>query len=202
MQGGTQMPQNMANQSTSYNHGAHEMLDAHELIGDLIGALEQYQLYDQHIQDQELKDILQRQSSFMTQMYNTLIDAFQTGQDPKVPTQQYKMQQSNEVTYGMQPGQPKKPKQSVNELSDECFSSFMLGQMKALASTLTMAGTEVNNPVLRRIIGDSVPNVIEMGYELFLYQNKHGYYQVPQLNQQDMNTMLQGYAKAPQQRMH
>ncbi|QTM98422.1 spore coat protein [Sediminibacillus dalangtanensis] len=200
MQGGTQMPQNMANQAM--NHGAHEMLDSHELIGCLIGVLEQYQLYDQHIQDPELKGILQRQSAFLTQTYNTVVDSFQTGQDPNVPTQQYKMEQSNEITYGLNAGQPKKPKQSVGELTDECYSSFMLSQTKAAASTFTMAAAEMNNPVLRRVVADSVPNMIEMGYELFLYQNKHGYYQVPQLKEQDMNTMLQAYTIAPQQGMH
>ncbi|SES13066.1 Spore coat protein CotF [Gracilibacillus ureilyticus] len=202
MQNGTQMSPNMMNQGTSLNHGAHEMLDAHEVIGCMIGVMEQYKLYDQHIQDPELKDILQRQTSFMTQMYNTIIDSFQTGQDPQVPTQQYKMQQSNEVTYGMKAGQPKKPKQSVNEFTDECYSSFMLAHTKSAASALTKAGVEMNNPVMRRILADSVPNMIEMSYELFLYQNKNGYYQVPQLNTQDMNMMLQAYTKAPQQNMH
>lgn len=202
MQGGTQMPQNMMNQGTSHNHGAHEMLDSHELIGCLIGVIEQYQLYNQNIQDQELKDILQRQTTFMTQLYNTVIDSFQTGQDPKVPTQQYQMQQNNEVTYGLKAGQPKKPKMAVNQLTDECYSSFMLSQAKAAASTFTTAAAEMNNPVLRRIVADSVPNLIEMGYELFLYQNKKGYYQVPKLDVQDMNIMLQSYTQAPQNGMH
>ncbi|WP_246050116.1 spore coat protein [Aquibacillus sediminis] len=200
--GTTNMSPNMANQATNHNHGAHEILDSHELIGCLIGVLEHYQLYDQNIQDKELKDILQRQSSFLTQLYNTVVESFSTGKDPSVPTQQYNMQQSNEVTYGLQAGQPKKPKQSVSEFTDECYSSFMLGQTKAACSTFTMAAAEMNNPVLRRVIADSVPNLIEMSYELFLYQNKRGYYQVPQLKEQDMNIMLQAYATSPQQGMH
>ncbi|SHN06343.1 spore coat protein [Gracilibacillus kekensis] len=202
MQGNMQMSQNMGNQGISFNHGAHELLDSHELVGNLIGIIEQYQLYDQHIQDQELKDILERQSSFLLQMYNTVVETFQTGQDPQVPTQQYKMQESNEITYGMTAGQPKKPKLSVGEFSDECFSSFMLGHTKSASSALAMAAVEMNHPVLRRIIADSVPNMIEMSYELFLYQNKKGYYQVPKLNDQDMNVMLNAYTKAPQQGMH
>ncbi|WP_245902275.1 spore coat protein [Gracilibacillus dipsosauri] len=201
MQGGTQMPQNMTNQGMDVNRGAHELFDAHEVIGCLIGILEQYKLYDQNIQDPQLKSILQRQSAFMTQMYNTIVDSFHTGQDPQVPTQQYKMQESNDVKYGMNPGQPKQPKQSVSELTDECYSSFMLGHTKSAASALAMAAAEINNPVLRRVIADSVPNAIEMSYELFLYQNKNGYYQVPELSAQDTSMMLQQYGKAPQQGM-
>lgn len=188
-----------ANQGISTNHGGHELFDAHEVISGVIGLLNHYKMYEQHIQDQELTGILQRQSSFVTQMYNTMVESFRTGQDPAIPTQTYQMQQSNDVTYGMQAGQPKKPIMSANEISDQHISSFMLGQAKSLASGLTMAAIESTNPVLRRVFADSIPNVIELCYELFLYQNKHGYYQVPQLSSQDMNVMLQSYTTASQQ---
>jgi spore coat protein CotF len=181
------------------NHGGHELFDAHEVIAGLISMLDQYQMYDQYIKDSELKAILQHQSVFVTQMYNTIVESFQTGQDPTIPTQQYQMNQNNNVLYGIKPGQPKKPNQSINEISDQGLSAYMLGNTKSLSSLLAMTALEMTNPVLRRIIADSVPNFIEMSYEIFLYQNKHGYYQVPQLMEQDMNLMLTSYAKAPQQ---
>ncbi|HEX6594725.1 MAG TPA: spore coat protein, partial [Bacillota bacterium] len=34
----------------------------------------------------------------------------------------------------------------------------------------------------------------EMAYEVFLYQNKHHYYQVPQLQQQDMQELINSFA--------
>ncbi len=196
-QQGQQMPQNMMNP----NHGGHELFDAHEVIASLINMLDQYQMYAQHIQDPELQSIQQRQHAFVTQMYNTIVQSFSTGQDPAQETQQYKMQQSNEVVYGIKPGQPKKPNQSVNELADKGLSAYMLGQTKTLATLLSMTALEMTNPVLRRVVADSVPNFIEMSYEIFLYQNKHGYYQVPQLQQQDMHQMLQSYTTAPQGNM-
>ena len=192
----TNMP---TNQPMLKNHGGHELFDAHEVIAGLISMLDQYQMYDHYIKDPELKSIVQRQSSFVTQMYNTVVESFQTGQDPTIPTQQYKMAQNNNVLYGMKAGQPKKPNQSINELSDKGLSAYMLGNTKSLVSLLAMTSVEMTNPVLRRVIADSVPNFIEMSYEIFLYQNKHSYYQVPQLREQDMNLMLTSYAKAPQQ---
>ncbi len=186
------------NPSTSNNHGGHEMFDAHEIISCLINMLDQYQMYGQYIQDPELKSIAQRQTSFVTQMYNTMVESFQTGQDPAIPTQQYKMTQNNNVIYGLQPGQPKKPNSSVQNISDQGLSAYMLSHTKSIGSAMTMAAAEITNPVLRRVVADSIPNFIEMGYELFLYQNKRGYYQVPKLNQEDMNIMLNGFAKAPQ----
>ncbi|SIS69585.1 Spore coat protein CotF [Virgibacillus pantothenticus] len=191
-QGNQQQPGAMPQQQST-NHGGHELFDAHEVIAGIINMLDQYQMYNQHIQDPELKDILQRQTSFVTQAYNTIVQAFQTGQDPNVPTQQYEMQQDNNVVYGIKPGQPKKPNASINDISDQGLSAYMLGNTKSLSSLLAMTALEMTNPVLRRVIADTIPNFIEMSYEIFLYQNKNGYYQVPQLAQQDMQQMLNSY---------
>jgi spore coat protein CotF len=193
------MAQNMPDMQVNANHGGHELFDVHEVISGIINMLDQYQMYDQHIQDPVLKDILHRQSAFVTQMYNTIVESFRTGQKPSVPTQVYEMTQSHEVSYGLTPGPPAKPNQSVNELADKGLSAYMLGHTKTLASLLAMTALEMTNPVIRRVVADSVPNFIEMSYETFLYQNKHGYYQVPQLTMQDMTTMLQSYTTVPLQ---
>ncbi|MEW9677241.1 spore coat protein [Lentibacillus sp. L22] len=174
--------------------GGHDMFDAHEALSTLTGLMEQYLLYEQHIQDQELMGMAQRHSAFITQLYNTICETFKTGKDPAVKTQTYNMEQNNNVTYGMKPSAPKMPSQSVNEINDQCLSGFMLGQLKSCASAFTMTALEMTNPVLRRIFQDSIPNVIEMAYEVFLYQNKHQYYQVPQLQQQDMQAFQNSYA--------
>ena len=59
-----------------------------------------------------------------------------------------------------------------------------------------MTAMEVTNPVLRRLFADSIPNLIEMAYEIFLYQNKNQYYQVPQLKEEDMQIIMNSYAAA------
>ncbi|WP_240510124.1 spore coat protein [Virgibacillus profundi] len=187
LQGSSQMP---AQQS----HGGHELFDAHEAIGGLVGGMEQCLLYEQHIQDPELKTMSQQHKTFLTQTYNTIVETLKTGQEPAVKTQTYNMAQGNNVVYGMQPSQPKTPAQSVNELNDECISSFMMGNLKASASSFTMTALEATNPVLRRVFADSIPNLIEMAYEVFLYQNKNQYYQVPQLKQEDMQNYINSYA--------
>lgn len=179
---------------TDTSHGGHELFDAHEAISTLVSGLEQYMLYEQHTQDPQLQDISQRQQTFLKQLYNTLVETLSTGQDPSVKTQTYHMDQSNDVVYGMQPTQPTTPSQSVQEIDDQCVSSYMLEALKSTASAFTMTALEATNPVLRRVFSDSIPNIIEMAYEVFLYQNKHQYYQVPQLQQQDMQELANSFA--------
>lgn len=146
-----------------------------------------------HVKDQELLDIMDRQYTFMQDEYNITVECFSTGQDPSKPTKSYKMNQGNDFIYGLKPSQPKKPLQSLEEITDECISGYMLGSIKTNASAKTMAALETTNPVVRRVLADSVPNCIEMAYEISLYQNKYHYYQVPQLALQDMQQMLTSY---------
>ncbi|WP_078394220.1 spore coat protein [Shouchella patagoniensis] len=200
-----QQPQSQQNSQTSnvppvMNHGGHEIFDVHEVLSGSLNILNTYTLLSPHVEDPELRDILDRQKQFMTEEYNLTQECFKTGQDPSKATQSYKMQQGNDFIYGMKPGSaPKKPLQTPDELNDENIALNMLNSIKGMAPVKTNAAMEVTNPVVRRVLADSLPNCIEMAYEISLYQNKHGFYQVPQLPQQDMQQIQNGYAPAPVQ---
>nr|WP_198044701.1 spore coat protein [Lysinibacillus timonensis] len=189
MTGQTNMPLSM-------NHGAHEVLDVHEVLSASIGALNGFIFLRPHVQDQELLNILDRQYAFMLDEYNITAECFKTGQDPSHPTRSYKMQMGNDSKYGLTPGQPKKPMQSANEINDAIISGWLLNYHKLGATGKTNAALEATNPVVRRVLQDSIPNCIEMAYEISLYQNKKGYYQIPQLSQADMQAMLNMYGQA------
>lgn len=178
------------------NHGGHELFDVHEVLSGTIAALNQAMILRPHVKDPELLDILDRQYRFTLDEYNITVECFKTGRNPSHPTGSYKMKQGNDFVYGMKQSQPKKPMQNANEINDEMISGFLLGSAKANAAGKTMAALETTNPVVRRVLQDSVPNCIEMAYELSIYQNKHHYYQVPQLAQQDMQAILNAYAPA------
>lgn len=189
--------QNQMNQAQQHHimQGGHEMFDSHEAISGLSGGMEHYLLYEPHVQDPELKTMMQKQMSALQQLYNTLVETLKTGQRPQVKTQTYNITtQEINVVYGKQPGQPAAPAQSAEEIDDKCISSFWMSHLKHCASTFTTAALETTNPVMRRVFADSVPNLIEMAYEVFLYQNKHGYYQVPQLSQEDMQAYRNSFA--------
>ncbi|MEY8745770.1 spore coat protein [Bacillales bacterium AN1005] len=181
------------------NHGGHEMFDVHEVLAGSINTMNTYTMLSEHVQDPELRDILQRQKQFMADEYNITLESFKTGQDPSKRTQSYKMKQGNDFTYGMKPSQPTKPIQTAAEICDQSISLNMLNSVKSGAVMKTTAALETTNPVVRRVLADSLPNCIEMAYEISIYQNKNGFYQVPQLTQQDMQQMQNGYATAPVQ---
>jgi spore coat protein CotF len=196
-----QMMQGNMNQSQTMpahmNHGGHEVFDLHEVLSGVINVLDQYMIFRQYVKDQELLDILDRQYQFILDQYNITAECFSTGKDPSHPTQSYKMKENNNVVYGLKPTPPKKPNQSMADLKDQGISGHMLGLIKSTASLLAMTALEVTNPVVRRVMADSIPNYIEMAYEIFLYQNRHHYYQVPQLSPQDMQQMTSSFIPSP-----
>ncbi len=184
-----------SNMPLSTNHGGHELFDAHEVLSGMIGALNQCVLMREQIKDPELLSILDRQYAFMLDEYNITVEAYKTGQDPQHPTRSYKMQLGNDFNYGLTAGEPKKPIQSASELNDSIIAGSLLGMHKAGAVGKTGAALETCNPVLRRVLQDSIPNCIEMAYEVSLYQNKKGDYQVAQLSPNDMQIMLNMYGQ-------
>ncbi len=190
----TQQQQTMPNmQPTDTKHGGHEVMDVKEVLHCQLTTLDHYLLYKQYIKDPELLDIWNRQHQFLLDQYNILVECFRSGMNPSHHTARYQMTQTNDVVYGLSPSQPMKPKTSASETGDKCISGYMMGLMKVGAGDLTKASVEVTNPVVRRVMADSIPNYIEMAYELFLYQNKHQYYQVPQFSEQDMQTIVNSF---------
>ncbi|WP_445486885.1 spore coat protein [Niallia sp. 03133] len=189
-----QVPQNL-------NHGGHEIFDVHEVLTGAINTLNMFKLLEQHVQDPELRDIMNRQYQFIQEEYNLTLQSFQTGQEPAKRTEPYMMKENNDFIYGLVQTPPEKPIQNVSELTDQQVSVAMLNLAKAAASMKSMAAAETTNPVVRRVIAASIPNCIEMAYEISLYQNKRHYYQVPQLAEQDMQQLLNAYAPAASMQM-
>ncbi|MCO4851520.1 spore coat protein [Bacillus vallismortis] len=178
------------------NHGGHEMFDMHEVLSGTLNVLDQFTMLKQLCKDQELVNILDRQHQFIASQYNVTAECFKTGNEPSQKTATYMMKEDNQTVYGMQPSMPKKPVQSMNDIDDSIISRQMLCTVKAQASMLTMASLEMTNPAVRRVLSAQIQQYVEMAFEIFLYQNKHGYYQVPQLDAQDMEQMKNSFAPA------
>ncbi|OPH47790.1 spore gernimation protein GerQ [Paenibacillus ferrarius] len=192
-----QNPYNNAQQGEHYmNHGGHEVFDLHEVLACTINVLDQFMIFRQFVQDPELLDILDRQYNFTLFHYNLTAECFATGQKPSHETGTYLIRNLSQPIYGIKPTQPKKPNQSLADVKDAGISAHMLGLVKTHASLLTMTAVEVTNPAVRRVLASQVQNYIEMAYEIFLYQNRNTYYQVPRLEISDMQKMLNTFVPA------
>lgn len=188
--------QTVPTEETALQFGGPELMHAHESIGTLVGAIEHINLSLSQIQDKQLSGIAMRQRDYMMTIYNVLLDTVHTAQEPANKITDYMMLYENpQTTFGLTPKQPKKPIQQTSELNDECLAGAILGHLKGIATSFTTTALEATQPVLRRVFADSIPNIIEMAYEIFLYENQKGYYEVPQYSGADMLMILNGYGK-------
>ncbi|PQP81912.1 spore coat protein [Paenibacillus sp. PCH8] len=178
------------------NHGGHEVFDVHEILAGTINVLDQYMIFRTFVQSQELIDILDRQYNFILSQYNLTAECFASGLKPHQETATYMIPNIVPTMYGLKPAAPKKPNQSLSDVKDAGISSHMLGLIKSHTALLAMSANEITNGTVRRVIASQIQHFIEMAYEIFMFQNKNAYYQVPQLSPMDTQQMLQAYTPA------
>lgn len=175
-------------------YGAHEVMEAHEVLTDTIDGINQFELYRPHAQDSQLTAMIDRQIQFMTTEYNNLINAIQQhGIGMAGGGSAYRAPKMVTPTYGLNNPTPQVPNMSVNQMNDHDVSSGMLGCHKSTSSFRMMATQEMANPQLRRMVQQGAVNSSEMAYELFQYMNQKGFYQVPTLKDMTTNTMINTY---------
>ncbi|MDD3653164.1 MAG: spore coat protein [Desulfotomaculaceae bacterium] len=173
------------------NLGAHEVMELHEVLTDTIDGINQFQLYRPHVQDPQLGSILDNQIRFMTQEYNSMVQAIsQQGKSESIP---YRTIKNVSPSYGLKNPQPQAPNTSVNEMDDRDIASGMLGCHKASATLKMIASLEIADPNLRRMMQQSAINCSEQAYETWNYMNQKGYYQVATMKDMTTQTMLNSF---------
>lgn len=175
------------------NIGAHEIMECHEVLSCMINGINQFQLLQPHCQDQNLKNILQNQLSFMTNEYTTFVNALQQ----KANQNQLQSVQTTFKTtpmYGIKMNSvPEAPNASVNQLNDRDVASLMLGTHKSGAVVKMHASLELTDSQLREMMIQSAKNCADQAYETWMYMNQNGYYQVPTFDQATTNAMINSY---------
>lgn len=186
--------------------GAHEMMELHEVLTDTIDGINQFQLYRPHVQDQELLNILENQTRFMSQEYTTLVSMVSSqGMQGSVPQRSSMSQQgfsssmsSFSPTYGLRNPAAETPNTSARMMDDRDVASCMLGFHKASANCRMHAALEIADPHIRNTIVQGAASCADQAYELFQFMNQKGYYQVPTLEQQTTQTMSGMYQPSSQ----
>lgn len=185
-------PQNVA------DWGAHEILMTHEVLTDCIDGINQFELYRPHVRDQRLLNILDNQINHSFNGYNKLVNYLhQRGASQAVP---YRVPQSRRPQYGLRNPSPETPNLDMDQMNDRDVASGMLGCAKASASLATIAALECSDATLRNMLTNCAVSNINMAYETFQYLNEKGYYQVPTMQNNTTQTIIDTYqpANAPQ----
>ena len=171
--------------------GAHETMEMHEVLSQTINCINTFQLFQNHVTDQGLQQILNRQLDFLTNEYNNMVNTLHTqGRGQAVP---YHAQKSATPKYGLRQPAPTAPNASVNQFDDRDVASCMLSSAKCGATMRMHAALECSDPMLRSMLLQAAQNSAEMAYETWSFMNQKGYYQVPTMMEQTTQTMMNVY---------
>lgn len=171
--------------------GALEMLETHGALTATIDAINQMELYRPHVQDQHLAQILDNHLNAMVQGYNNTVNFLsQTGNAHAVP---YRPTMNTRVKYGLRNPSPSTPNRDWNQMNDQDVASGTLCLHKSHAISATMGALECADPTLRNLMTTCAQNHINMAYEVFEFMNERGYYQIPTMQQNTTETMLNLY---------
>lgn len=174
--------------------GAHEIMELHEVLTDTIDGINQFQLYRTHVQDPQLRSIIDNQISFMTQEYNNMVQTVsQQSAGEAVP---YRRVKNASPQYGLKHPEPNAPNTSPDEMDDRDVASGMLGCHKSSACLRMKSSLEFADPTLRRMLQQGAINCSEQAFEVWHYMNHRGYYQVPTMKQMTTSTVLNTFNPA------
>ncbi|MFZ5596693.1 MAG: spore coat protein [Bacillota bacterium] len=157
--------------------GSHEVMEAHEVLTDIIDGINVYLLYRPHVRDQQLRQIMDKQLNYMEQEYQNMVSLL--SEHRGVSVEPYNARINTSIKYGLRNPSPVTIHESAGQLTDRDVASGMLGKAKSSAIAKMAAGLECADPQLRRMIIQGAVSCSEMAYETFGFMNQRGMYQVP-----------------------
>lgn len=186
--------QQQQGQQQGMRFGAHEFLVTQETIRSKGAEIELYGVLISQCQDAHLRDILTNQQRRMVQGYQQCLAVLNNqGFTPQVPhTPQTNVYEN--INIGLNNPQFPMPNPQANRLSDQSIATIALNLHKFGAISCMNFALECANPVLRQFHATSANTCQEMAYELFQFANYQGMYQVPQLADHTMQTMVQAFS--------
>ncbi|WP_066635974.1 spore coat protein [Desulfolucanica intricata] len=189
--------------------GIHETMEMHEVLRESVSMIDHYAMYLNQCQDQDLRNILERQQRHMIDDYQRKINVMQghgidTTTAPRLSIESTGIE-TNRLTntmgpqYGIQRTTPIHPNPDSRRLNDRSIAQGALLFHKCGAVRSTNAALECAEPHLRDLLMSSARSCMEMSYELFQYMNQRGWYQVPEMPRQFINHMQNTYQSTTHQ---
>ncbi|WP_069188000.1 spore coat protein [Bacillus sp. FJAT-27251] len=174
--------------------GAHEAMEIHEILNEKVNAISHFNLYATQTKNPELKQMITRHLQAAIQSYDAIVaythDYHQYSPIPaNTNISQVKPEQ---IQYGLNNPTMVVPETNAS-LNDFGVASAMLLCHKNSASNSMKASLEMADPNLRQMLVNSAVNCSNQAYEVFLYMNNQGLYQVPKIKDHTAKTYLHSY---------
>ncbi|WP_084783456.1 spore coat protein [Paenibacillus sp. FJAT-26967] len=194
--------------------GAHETVEVHEILTEKMNMIQHFSLYAGMSSHPQVGALVQQHLYSAIQHYNELVaythdysaagQPHAYGQPPAVPVQ--------DIAYGLRHPAQQSPR-TDGTLGDEQILTAVLCCHKNSSRNQMAAALECADPNIRRMLLTFAVAAADHAYEVFLFLNAQGQYQVPTMHDHTAKTYLHtfqavneqpgnGYAPATSDSLH
>ena len=175
--------------------GAHETMETHEILNEKINLINHFSLYIQTCQNPNLRQIIERHRQTAIQAYDQLVaythnyNAANTHMQQPFTIQNFRPEQ---ISYGLNNPASMTPQVS-GRLSDPMIALAVLSCHKNSAKNHMAAALECADPNIRQMLIQGSLTCAQQAYEMFVFMNQDGLYQVPTMQDHTAKTFLHSY---------
>ncbi|MBM4765176.1 spore coat protein [Bacillus sp. B15-48] len=174
--------------------GAHEAMEVHEVLSEKINMISHFNIYAQQTQNQQLMEMINRHQQEEINSYDAIVAYTHdyTQFTPIPPNTSVSQVTPDQIQYGLNDPTMIAPETNA-VLNDYEVAMAMLHCHKNAAANGVKAALEIADPNLRQMLTNGAINCINQAYEVFLFMNEQGLYQVPELKDHTAKTFLHSY---------
>jgi spore coat protein CotF len=174
--------------------GAHETMEAHEILNEKMNMINHFSLYAQQAKNPQLRQMIDRHRQVAISAYDQLVaytHDYNAANYRMAPYQAPSIRPEH-IQYGLNNPMAMAP-QMQGTMNDEQIVMGMLCFHKSSAKNHIAASLECADPNVRQMLVDGAVTCTNQAYEVFLFMNQNGVYQVPTMQDHTAKTYLHSY---------
>ncbi|MBT2755692.1 spore coat protein [Mesobacillus foraminis] len=174
--------------------GAHETMEVHEILTEKLNMISHFNLYASQTKNPELRKMITRHQQEEIKSYDAIVAYTHdyTQFTPVPPNTSVNQVMPDDIKYGLNNPSMLAPETNA-VLNDYEVASAMLIAHKNGAMNGVRASLEIADPNLRQMLVNGAFNCINQAYEVFLFMNQQGMYQIPQIKDHTAKTFLHSF---------
>jgi spore coat protein CotF len=180
--------------------GAHEVLEASEILTEKMNLINHLAFYEQEAQDDRLRSMIRNHMESAIAAYDTMVAYTHDYSASRGMPSPYSQPSASveRIKYGLRNPQPMMPMRT-GHFDDSAIQRALLSCHKASAACHLQRGLEVSDPNLRQMFLNGAITCYNQAYEVFLFMNEQGTYQVPSMDNHTAKTQLHAFQPMHQQ---
>lgn len=172
-------------------YGAHEAVETHEILLEKMNMINHFSVYQNQCQDMTLRQMIQQHMQKALDAYNHLVAYTHDYVSANaVPSSMQPSAQPQPIQYGLNQPLPEAPQVGITHLTDRQIAEAVLAAHKNSAKNHMAAAVECADAQVRQMMVNGAITCSQQAYEIFLFMNQNGLYQVPVLNNHTAKTYL------------